>query len=252
MKNTKRVATFLLTGSILVFGLSFGGCSAMNTAIKKRDLDVQTKMSETIFLEPVAPENKVIYFDIRNTSDKDIHIKSSIEASFKNRGYKITLNPKEATYMLQGNILKCSKSDLRESKLYLGSGFGAGITGAAVGAGGAYAFGGSNRTAAAVGLAGAALGFIGDALVKDVIYVMVTDLQIRERPLDGEIITQTQEANLAQGSSTKVKQDIRGGKVKWKTYRTRIISTANKMNLEFSEAQPVLESALARSVSGIF
>jgi len=252
MTNTKISRVLLLTGSILVLGLSFGGCSAMNTAIKKKDLDVQTKMSETIFLEPVAPEEKIVYFDIRNTSDKDINVKASIEAAFKSRGYKITDNPRKATYMLQGNILKVGKTDLRESRAYLGSGFGAGVSGAAIGAGTAYALGGNNRGAAAVGLAGAALGFIGDALVEDVVYVMVTDLQIRERPLDGEVITQTQQADLAQGSSTQVKQDIKGGKVKWKTYRTRIVSTANKMNLEFSEAKPVLESALSRSMSGIF
>jgi len=252
MKKTRRIANLVLASSILVLGFSFGGCSAMNTAIKKRDLEVQTKMSETVFLEPVAPEEKIVYFDIRNTSDKEVNVKTTIEAAFKNKGYKITTNPKKATYMLQGNILKVGKSDLRESKGYLGSGFGAGVTGAAVGAGAAYALGSSNRTTAGVALAGAALGFLGDALVKDVLYVMVTDLQIRERPLDGEVVTQTQQANIAQGSSTKVKQDIKGGKVKWKTYRTRIVSTANKMNLEFAEAQPVLESALARSMSGIF
>jgi len=252
MKKTSKVASLLLTGSILVLGLSFGGCSAMNTAIKKKDLEVQTKMSETIFLEPCAPEEKIVYFDIRNTSDKDINIKASVEAAFKNRGYKITQDPKKARYMLQGNILKVGKSDLRESKSYLGSGFGAGLTGAAVGAATGYGMTGSGRTGAALGLAGAALGFVGDALVKDVFYVMVTDLQIRERPLAGEVITQTQQADLAQGSSTKVQQDIKGGKVEWKTYRTRIVSTANKMNLEFAEAQPVLEAALSRSMSGIF
>ena len=115
-----------------------------------------------------------------------------------------------------------------------------------------YAATGSNNTALGLGLAGAAVGFVGDALVKDIMYAIVTDLQIRERPLAGEVVTQTQQANLAQGSSTTTKQDIQGGKVEWKTYRTRIVSTANKVNLEFEEAKPVLESALARSVSGIF
>lgn len=252
MKKTSNVITLLITASVITLSFSFSGCSAMNTAIKKKDLDVQTKMSETIFLEPVAPEQKVVYFDIRNTSDKEINVKEAIASSFLNRGYKITQNPKEATYMLQGNILKVGKSDLRESQSYLSSGFGAGVTGAAVGAAAGYAMTGSGRTGAALGLAGAALGFVGDALVKDVMYVMVTDLQIRERPLEGEVVTQTQQANLAQGSSTTTKQDIKGGKVEWKTYRTRIVSTANKMNLEFAEAQPVLESALARSMSGIF
>ncbi len=246
--KTKHIRTAILMTILTAFALSMSGCSAMHTAIKKKDLDVQTKMSETIFLEPVAPEDRIIYFDFRNTSDKDIQIKEQIATVFKNRGYTITQNPKEATYMLQGNILKVGKSDLREAGNYLGSGFG----GAATGAAAAYALSGGGRTAVGVGLAGAALGLVGDALVDDVLYVMITDLQIRERPLDGEIITQTQQADLQQGSSTSVQQDTRGAKVAWKTYRTRIVSTANKVNLDFEEAKPVLESALARSVSGIF
>lgn len=249
----KKISLAVLTTiGFAVFGLSFSGCSAMETAIKKKDLDVQTKMSETIFLEPVATGKKVVYFDFKNTSDQQMEVKSAIAAAFSNKGYKITDNPEEATYMLQGNILKVGKSDLRETQNFLGSGFGSGAIGAIGGAAAGYAATGSNNTAIGLGLAGAAVGFVGDALVKDIMYAIVTDLQIRERPLAGEVVTQTQQANLAQGSSTTTKQDIQGGKVEWKTYRTRIVSTANKVNLEFEEAKPVLESALARSVSGIF
>jgi hypothetical protein len=49
-----------------------------------------------------------------------------------------------------------------------------------------------------------------------------------------------------------VNQDIQGGKVDWKTYRTRVVSTANKVNLDFAEAQPVLQDALGKSLSGLF
>ena len=238
--------------AVLALGLSLGGCSAMDTAVKKRDLEVQTKMSETIFLEPVAPQKRVIYLDIRNTSDQEMSVKEGIVAAFKNTGYRVTDNPEEANYMLQGNILKVAKSTPSEASSHLGSGFDAGLTGAAVGAGASYALGGSNRSTAGAALAGAAIGFVGDALVSDVMFVMVTDLQIRERPLEGEVVTQTQKASLAQGSSTLTKQDIKGAKMEWKTYRTRIVSTANKMNLEFEEAKPSLESALIKSISGIF
>lgn len=251
MKKMSSI-TLLTAAGIMVFGLSFSGCSAMDTAIKKKDLDVQTKMSETIFLEPVSPGKRIVFFDFRNTSDKEMDVKNAIATAFISKGYRITENPEEATYMLQGNILKVGKSDLRESQSFLGSGYGAGAVGAIGGAAAGYAMTGSNKTAAGLGLAGAALGFVGDALVKDIMYAMVTDLQIRERPLDGEVVTQTQNASLAQGSSTTIRQDTQGAKIEWKTYRTRIVSTANKVNLEFEEAKPILESALARSVSGIF
>ena len=42
----------------------------MHTSIAKKDLDVQTKMSDSIFLDPVEPSQKTIYLNIRNTSDK--------------------------------------------------------------------------------------------------------------------------------------------------------------------------------------
>ncbi len=250
MLHLTHLRTLLFTGALAVLILSMSGCSAMHTAIKKKDLDVQTKMSETVFLEPTSPDRKIIYFDMRNTSDKELQVKDKIAAVFKERGYRITQNPDEATYMLQGNILKVGKSDLREANGYLESGFGGSVVGAA--AGYAVASGSSGRAVVGAGLIGGALGLIGDALVDDVLYVMITDLQIRERPLEGEVVTQVQQANLQQGSSTRVMQDSRGAKVKWKTYRTRIVSTANKVNLDFEEAQPVLESALIRSISGIF
>ncbi len=244
----KIVSVVALSFVLGVVAISFGGCSAMNTAISKKDLDVQTKMSETIFLEPVAPEKKIVFVDIKNTSDQEVNIASRVEAAFINRGYRVTKDPKEATYMLQGNILKVGKSDLRESQSYVNSAFGGGVMGAAAG----YAATGSGRTGAALGLAGAVVGIAADAMVKDNLYVMVTDLQIRERPLEGEVVTQTQKAYLDQGSSTTTKQDIQGGKMEWKTYRTRIVSTANQVNLEFEEAKPALEGALVRSMSGIF
>lgn len=246
MKKFVSVLTLSFVAGMVA--ITLGGCSAMDTAISKKDLDVQTKMSETIFLEPVSPGKKIVFVDVKNTSDQEVNIASRIEAAFINRGYKVTRDPKEANYMLQGNILKVGKSNLRESQSYVGSGFGAGVLGAAAG----YAATGSGRTGAALGLAGAAIGIAADAMVKDNLYVMVTDLQIRERPLEGEVVTQTQKAYLDQGSSTTTKQSIEGGKIEWKTYRTRIVSTANQVNLEFEEAKPALEGALVRSMSGIF
>ena len=135
---------------------------------------------------------------------------------------------------------------------YLDSGFGSKAVDIAAGVGTAYALGKSSKDTVAIGLAGLALGFVGDAMVKDVMYIMVTDLQIRERPSYGEVVVQTKESNLAQGSSTTVQQYVESAEVQWKTYHTRIVSTANKVNLEFQDAKPLLEVELSRSISGIF
>ena len=40
--------------------LHFSGCGAATTAIEKRNLEVQTKNGESIFLEPVAPEKQIV------------------------------------------------------------------------------------------------------------------------------------------------------------------------------------------------
>lgn len=244
--------SILLAGMFSLVAIQFTGCGAAHTAIKKRNLDVQTRMSETIFLEPTEADKKIIFIDVRNTSDKDINVKAPIINALQAQGYTITNSPQKANFMLQVNVLQVGKTDLREAQGALSSGFGGVVSGAAVGAAAGYAFNGGNRDVAAAGLAGAALGFIGDALVDDTYFSMITDVQIRERPLTGEVVTQSQAANIKQGTSTNVKQDIQGGKVEWKTYRTRVVSTANKVNLDFAEAQPVLQDALGKSLSGLF
>lgn len=245
----KTIAKSLLAAGMLsMVAVQFTGCGAAHTAIKKRNLDVQTKMSETIFLEPTEPEKRVIFVDVRNTSDKDINVKDEIVHALTVHGYTITTSPQKANFMLQANILQVGKTDLRGAQSALEGGFGGAIAGAAAG----YAMHDSGSNAAAGGLIGAALGVVGDALVDDTFYSMITDVQIRERPLNGEMITQTQAAAIKQGSSTNVNQNIQGGKVDWKTYRTRVVSTANKVNLDFAEAQPALQDALAKSLSGLF
>ena len=248
MKLKSIAKTFLIAGMFSLVAIEFTGCGAAHTAIKKRNLDVQTKMSETIFLEPTEPNQRVIYVDVRNTSDKDINVKESIVSALISHGYTVTTSPQKANFMLQANVLQVGKTDLREAQNALDGGFGGAVLGAAAG----YALHVSGRNAAAGGLIGAALGVVGDALVDDTFYSMITDVQIRERPLAGEMITQTQAANIKQGSSTNVQQNIQGGSVEWKTYRTRVVSTANKVNLDFEEAQPALQDALAKSLSGLF
>jgi len=247
-KNTvlgKNITVLALL--FLVFSLS--GCGAVHTMVKKRNLDVQTKMSETVFLEPSKPSDKVIYVSIKNTSDKKLTIKAPILSTLKESGFKITKDPSKAKYMLQANVLQCKKMDLRSAENILNAGFGGAATGMLVaGAAGSS----SGKSMAGAGLFGAVAGIVGDAMVDDTLYAMITDLQIRERPLKGEKIEQMTNTNASVGTSSRMTQKVTGGEVNWKTYRTRILSTANKANLEFVEAKPVLETGLIRSVSGIF
>ncbi len=248
IKSAQYISSLYLPALLIVMVVVLTGCSAAHTMIKKRNLDVQTKTSETIFLEPTKPANKIIYVSIKNTSDKSLDIKNTIKNTLMENGFSITQDPDAAKFMLQANVLQVGKSDLRSTRDALAAGWG----GAAVGAAVSGMTGGSSRNMAGSGLLMGALSLAGDALVDDTFFSMITDLQIRERPLAGEVITQSQHTSARQGTATTMTQNVSGGQINWKTYRTRIVSTANKANLKFEEALPVLENGLVRSISGIF
>lgn len=246
---TNHIRTLGVSSVALVFLASISGCQAIHTSVKKRNLDVQTKMSETVFLEPVKPAHRVIYISVRNTSDKQLDIKQRINGALVQSGYKVTDDPDKANFMLQGNVLQCGKSDLRASEDAHRAGWGGAWAGIAL-AGATGSHRGSSYAGA--GLVGAIAGVVGDALVDDTLFAMITDIEIRERPRTGEVVTQSQDTNATQGTSTRLRQSTSGGQVNWKIYRSRIVSTANKANLQFEEALPALEDGLVRSVAGIF
>ena len=195
---------------VAIVAITLSGCGAIGTMIKKRNLDVQTKMSETVFMEPVKPSDKVIYLSVRNTSDKKLKIKALIASKLKESGYSITKNPELARFMLQANVLKLGKSDLRSAQGYLSAGYG-GVAGAAVGLG----VSGNYKGAIGGSLIGASLGFLGDMLVDDVLFLMVTDLQVRERPQKGEIIRQRQCTQANIGTATTMQQEVTGAEINW-------------------------------------
>jgi hypothetical protein len=104
-------------------------------------------------------------------------------------------------------------------------------------------------------LAGAAAFGIADtvasAAVKDVMFMAVTDVEIAERAEAGVIIRQDNQQDAKQGiggarrqTSTKVSNMSK--------YRTRVVSTANKVNLQYDEAATDLTNGLTRSIAGLF
>ncbi|MBP6367846.1 MAG: complement resistance protein TraT [Nitrosomonas sp.] len=246
--------TWILTG-IMILSLILSGCAAVHTSIAKKDLDVQTKMSDSIFLDPVEPSQKTVYLNIRNTSDKtNFDITGTVARALEGRGYRITNNPKEAHYWLQVNILSVDKASPTAAEAALRSGYGGVALGAAVGTATGAAIDGWSG-AGIGGLAGAAAFGIADtiasAAVKDVTFMAITDVEIAERAEDGVIVREDRQQDAKQGvggarrqSSTKVSE--------MNKYRTRVVSTANKVNLQYEEAAIELTNGLARSISGLF
>ena len=227
----------------LVLVSLLSACSALNTSIEKADLDVQTRASESIFLEPVSPAKRIIFVSVRNTSDKDLDIKPRIIQRLQGNGYQITDDPELAYFMLQANVLKVGKENKEAANSYLEAGFSGAAIGNVV----------SSRSDTGKGIVlGALVGVLAESMVEDTLYTMVTDLQLRERPRENEVMTQQQNESSTQGSSTTVTQKSNRNSVEWKTYHSRIVSTANQANLDFEDALPLLEDGLIRSISGYF
>ena len=227
--------------------LALSGCGAMSTAVKKRNLDVKTQMSQTVWLEPSS--EKTVYLQVRNTSDQDMSgLETQISNALSAKGYRVTHSPDDAYYWVQANVLKAEKMDLRASQGFLSTGYEGAATGAALGAGITAYNSASAGATLGVGLASGLIGLAADSMVEDVNFTMVTDLQISER--SKATVTTDNIAALKQGTSgVKVQTSTeQGNRAK---YQTRVVSNANKVNLKFEEAKPVLEAQLAKSITGI-
>ncbi|PAV01237.1 conjugal transfer protein TraT [Arsenophonus sp. ENCA] len=238
----------LILVSFITSSLALTGCSAVSTAVKKRNLEVKTQMSETIWLDPAS--QKTVYLQIKNTSDKEMSdLASLIRKAVEAKGYTVVNNPNAAYYWIQANVLKADKMDLRDAQHFLSQGYEGAALGAAVGASAMAYNVDSTGGALGVGLAAGLIGAAADAMVEDVNFTMITDLQISALS-KGTKVTVNDVASLQQGTS--------GAKVQTSTeptnrhkYQTRIVSNANKVNLKFEEAKPELEKQLAKSIANI-
>lgn len=223
-------------------------CAATQTAIEHGKLSTSTKMSETIFLDPVSEGQKTAYISVKNTSDQKINFESQLAQALQSHGYKVLKNPGSAHYLVQVNILKIGKMSRKASEAAIGSGFGSTLAGIGTG----VAVGGlTNSTNAMIagGLAGGLASMAADSLIKDVNYAMITDIQISERTRHK--IKQRTQASLQNGSSTHTTQDY-SEESNLKRYRTRLVSNADKVNLNFADARSILEREAANSIAGIF
>lgn len=248
---SKKICQF---GVLFVVTLFLWGCSATHTAIYKRNLDVQTRMSDSIFLDPITSDKRTLFLQVRNTSDKpELDLNTSIADAMTSKGYTLVQNPEQAHYILQTNVLQVGKTDCRAVEHALNQGFGSTVGGALVGAGLGSLKKGSHRTESVVvgGVLGAAVATLTDAMVQDVVYSVVADVQISERVANSVTVKEKTRSKLKQGNSG-AREVTSTEKVDWKRYQTRVVSTANKVNLKFNKAVPELVQGLTHSITGVF
>ena len=240
----------LLLGAVIISSLSLAGCGAVHTAVAKRNLDVQTKMSSSIFLDPVEPQQRTVFVDIRNTSDKpEFDLKPQVIQSLQARGYQVIDSPSRANYWLQANVLQVGRSNARATNGALAAG--PGMAGGAVTGYALHRATGGSSGGAAIGAAvgGAVVGTVVDAMVEDVYYSVITDIQIMER-FDGTVREQS-EHQLIQGDSGSTTSSYQRN-TNMRKYQTRVVSFANQANLKWPEAEPELTQGMVRALAGLF
>ena len=239
-------------GHLLACSLALSGCAATTTAIGKRTLDVQTRMTDSIFLEPVTAPERTVLVEVRNSSDRaQLDIAPAVRAALAARGYRLVDDPKDAHFLLQANVLQVGRMSEAAAEGAFAKGFGSALVGGAAGAGLGRVASDQTEAMIAGAVAGVAASAVADSFVQDVTYGIITDVQISERAGEGVMVTERMTQELAQGSS--------GGRVlsttevhDWKRYQTRVMSSANRVNLDFEDAAPELVAGLTRAIAGIF
>lgn len=232
-------------------------------------LQTSATMTQSIFLDPVAKDKKIIFLNVRNTSGQNINIESKLISILQSKGYVIVDDPEQATFILSTNILYCNKK--QENNAAVGATLGTGL-GVGVAAYNSQSMAGAIATTGAIGLASGLIG----KLTEDIIYQMQVDINIKQRA-KGKVLstasTTAGQANVVDGRRSGFMNSfagsVRGDKTghlnsnlvnsSSQAYEsdyieksTMIFAEATKMNLKLEEAIPVLEDKMANQIAGLF
>ena len=200
----------------------------------------------------MGPAKRTIFIQVRNTSDKaNFSLDPAVRKAIAAKGYTVTDDPETAHYRLLANVLRVEKADPTAADEALAGGYGSAAiigvgTGAAVGAAT-----GSAAWGVGAGVAAAGADWIASSMVKDITYMVVTDIEIAEKAPEGVIVRSDSAHQLQQGTSGGKSQRFSSVSNRIK-YRTRVVSTANQANLDYIDAAPVLTDGLARALAGLF
>jgi hypothetical protein len=252
VKEVSRYIRGLVVGGVIV---ALSGCAAVNTAVSKRNLDVQTKISTAIFVDPVKASKRLVYVDIRSgvmEFDRRALRKAVKEELADNgNGYRMTDDPDAAQYQMNIFVISLEKASPTAAELALKQGYrGDTAVGAAAGAVAGGRHGGVGG-AVGMGVVGALGTTAANAFVQDVTYMLVADVQIKEKARKGVMVrkdTQISAKVSDAGTSTQTVSEVSN----LKEYRTRIVTTAEKANLDMEEAQPLMFKKTAYAMSGFF
>lgn len=247
--------------SLVFFSVSILGCAATQTSLSKKDLDVQTKTSTSIFVDAVPANKRSIFLDIRSgvqEFDRN-QFRQFVSTQFaaNPNGYRLIDNPDQAQFTMVAYVVNLEKASPTAAQAALGQGFiGGNSTANSALAGAALGSAVSSRGDATKGALGGAVAlgavdFVAGNLVKDVTYMLVVDVQIKERTANNAVVRKETDIKTKVSDSGAAYQNVVEN-VNQKEYRTRIVTTANKVNLKLEEAQPKMFDKTAYALSGFF
>lgn len=243
-----------LVAATVVLGI-LGGCAATQVALSKKDLDVQARTSTAIFVDSVAKEKRTVFVDVKSgvmEFDRKGFKQFVVEQFLNNdNGYRVVDDPDTAQFTMVAYVLNLEKTSPSAAEAALGRGFSGGATLAGAAAGAVLNNSNSTRGAVAGGLLFGAADMIAGSLVKDVTYMLVCDIQIKERTKHGAIVrkdTQIDRKVSDAGTSRQTSSEVSNQK----EYQTRIVTTANQVNLNLVDAKDLMFKKTAYAMSGFF
>ena len=221
----KALRTIKISSIVMLGSMNLTGCAASRMMIRYDDLDTQTEMSESVFLELRSDLPQTVYVAEASTAGRDLTIRPALDRGLMESGYTLVDDPDDATYIIQINHLRLAEVELHGDET-VGDAIGAAWM---AGAGAALATDilGAAGAAGEVGLVVGVLGFLLDAKTKHIAHTLTTDV----------LLTETVPGDGAEG-------EIR-------YHETQIVSGASKVNLELEEGLPTMITGLSRSLAGL-
>lgn len=253
--NSPTFSMFNKIAALISIAAILGGCAATETAISHKNLEVQSKTSTAIFVDPVSRPKRTIYLDIKSgVMEFDRRkFKDFVREQFtsNDNGYQIVDDPDQAQFHMVAYVLTLEKASpsAAEEALHKGYMGGAIIGGAAIGA--VADTSNPYNGAVAGGIMGGGTELITGALVKNVTYMLVCDVQITEKAKEGVIVRKDSKVDTRISDAGTSQMTVSEASMR-KEYRTRIVTTGNKVNLKIEEAQDPMFKKTAYAMSGFF
>lgn len=256
-----RLPALSTIAAVGVVAASLAGCAAVEVSLSHKDLDVQTKTSTAVFVDPVPRAERTIYLSVRSSvADFDRRAFSKyIKEQFANNedGYQIVDDPDQAHFQMLIFVLNLEKASPDAAHAALSRGYVGGgevlagaVAGAAVGST-THNPNGAVAGAAVGGILAAGTSVVANSLVHDVTYMLVADVSIREKAAPGVIVRKDTSIDTRVSDAGTSQQRVSEASDS-KEYRTRIVTTANKVNLQLPEAQDPMFFKTAAAMSGFF